>query len=248
VRLTVLGKSPSFTDAGGACTGYLVEEGDVALLLDAGNGTFGRLRAARDYLAVDAVVVSHLHADHTLDLVPYAYALTYSPRRPDPPVRPALHVPPGAQAFFRRVVGAWGNEDLVEAAFALREYDPEEALAIGPLEVAFRPVPHFVPTQAVGLRGPGGRLVFGADHGPSEELVAFAREADLLLLEATLGEPGEGHLTPAQAGEHARRAGARRLVLTHFSDEMDAGWARAEAERAYGGPVELAREGASYDV
>src|SRR5512146_1243990 len=86
MRMTVLGKSPSWQDAGGACSGYLVQEGSTSLLLDCGNGVFGKLRAQLDYLSVDAVVLSHLHADHFLDLVPFSYALTYAPRQQPVPV------------------------------------------------------------------------------------------------------------------------------------------------------------------
>ena len=75
MRITVLGKSPAWQDAGGACSGYLVEEDDFALLLDCGNGVFSKLRRHRDYVDVDAVLISHLHADHFLDLVPFSYAL-----------------------------------------------------------------------------------------------------------------------------------------------------------------------------
>jgi ribonuclease BN (tRNA processing enzyme) len=82
------------------------------------------------------------------------------------------------------------------------------------------------------------------------ELVDFAREADLLLIEATLPRPersGErGHLTPHEAGEHGKAAAVRRLVLTHISDELDSLWARAQAEEAFGAPVEIARQGAVY--
>ena len=82
--------------------------------------------------------------------------------------------------------------------------------------------------------------------------VKFARGTDVLLIEATLPRPertGErGHLTPREAGEHARRAQARKVILTHFSDELDPDWARAEAGQAYGHDVELAREGAVYTV
>src|ERR687886_280662 len=134
MRLTVLGKSPSWQDAGGACSGYLVEEDGTTLVLDCGNGVFGKLRQHVDYVDVDAVVISHLHADHILDLVPYSYALTYAPRQQPVPVhvwpgvefppRPDLHAPPGATEVFRRIVGAWGNEDLIENAFHLHEYDP----------------------------------------------------------------------------------------------------------------------------
>ena len=86
MRLTVLGKSPSWQDADGACSGYLLEEEGSTVLLDCGNGVFSKLRRFRDYTKVDAVVISHLHADHFLDLVPFSYALTYAPRQQPTPV------------------------------------------------------------------------------------------------------------------------------------------------------------------
>jgi ribonuclease BN (tRNA processing enzyme) len=248
MRVTVLGKSPSWQDAGGACSGYLVEEDGHRLVLDCGNGVFGKLRAVTDYGGIAAVVLSHLHADHFLDLVPFSYALTYSPRRREGAARPVLHAPPGAGEIFRRVVGAWGNEDLIEKAFDLREYDGVEELAVGPLHVRFGQVAHFVQTFAVELRGAGGRFVFGADTGPSDGLVAFATGADVLMVEATLTEPDEGHLTAVQAGEHAARAGVGRLVLTHRTDELDPAAAVEEAARTFAGPIEVAHEGATYDV
>jgi ribonuclease BN (tRNA processing enzyme) len=246
VRITVLGKSPAWQDVDGACSGYLVEEQGCRLLIDCGNGVFSKLRRFVAYVDVDAVVISHLHADHFLDLVPFAYALTYGPNGP---ARPALHAPAGARASFRRIVGTWGNEQLIEEAFELGEYEADEHLHIGPLTLRFQAVPHFVSTHAIEVTSAaGGRLVFGADSGPSDELCTFARGADLLLMEATLPSPEQGHLTAAEAGEHGRKAGARRLVLTHLSDELDAAWAEAEAERTFGGPVEIAREGAVYEV
>src|SRR3954470_23013703 len=159
MRLTVLGKSPSWQDAGGACSGYLIEDGDTAVLLDCGNGVFSKMRRWRDYTKVDAVVISHLHADHFLDLVPFSYALTYAPRQQPVPVDrwpgtpcpacPRLFAPRGARDTFRRVVGAWGNEDLIEKAFDLREYDPTDSPAIGTLRFSFHLVPHFTETFAV---------------------------------------------------------------------------------------------------
>ena len=265
MRITVLGKSPSWQDAGGACSGYLVEEGETCLLIDCGNGVFSKLRRYRDYVAVDAIVISHLHADHFLDLVPFAYALTYAPRQQpvpvdrwpgtDAPARPRLHAPKGATETFRRVVGAWGNEDLIEAAFALQEYAPADTLEIGPLRVRFHEVPHFLPTCAMAVSSTlngGGRFVYGADSAPTDELVRFADGADLLMIEATLPRPERqgvrGHLTPAEAGEHGQRAHVGRLVITHISDELDELWARREAERTFAGPVSVAREGAVYEV
>jgi ribonuclease BN (tRNA processing enzyme) len=264
MRLTVLGKSPSWQDAGGACSGYLIEEEGTAILVDCGNGVFSKLRQKIDYVDLDAVVISHLHADHFLDLVPYSYALTYAPRQQpvpvdrwpgtDCPACPELHVPPGAKDVFRRVVGSWGNEDLIENAFELREYDPSKEIEIGPIRIAFQPVPHFTETFAMSISSTNGsgRIVYGADSSPTEALAEFAREADLMLLEATLPRPERtgmrGHLTPEEAGGHAKGAAAKRLLLVHISDELDAEWARDEAAKAFGGPVEVATEGAVFDV
>jgi ribonuclease BN (tRNA processing enzyme) len=263
MRTTVLGKSPSWQDIDGACSGYLLEEGDTALLLDCGNGVFSKLRRFIDYVDVDAVVLSHLHADHFLDLVPFSYALTYAPRQQpvpvhrwngtDHPARPLLHAPTGARQVLRRVCGAWGPEDLIESAFDLHEYYGSETVDVGPLRLRFAEVPHYTRTHAIEVSANGsGRFVFGADSRPTDDLVAFARETDLLMVEATLPRPERqgprGHLTPEEAGQHGRRAGARRLVITHFSDELDPDWARREAERGFGGPVAVAREGAVYEV
>ncbi|HEY1273738.1 MAG TPA: MBL fold metallo-hydrolase [Thermoleophilaceae bacterium] len=264
MRLTVLGKSPAWQDVDGACSGYLVEEDGTAALIDCGNGVFSKLRQHCDYVDVDAVVISHLHADHFLDLVPYSYALTYAPRQQpvpvdrwpgtDNPARPVLHAPPGARDTFRRVVGAWGNEDLIENAFELEEYEASSELEIGPLRVRFQPVPHFTETYAmlISSANGGGRIAYGADSRPTDALTSFASGSDLMLVEATLPRPERtgmrGHLTPGEAGELGRAAGAKRLVLTHISDELDPEWARDEAAATFGGPVDVATEGAVYEV
>jgi len=248
----VLGKSPSWADAGGACSGYLIQEGAYTLLLDCGAGVFGKLRERHDYLAVDAVLISHLHSDHFFDLVPFSYGLELSARQSEPPRRPSLLAPPGAREVFRGVLGAWGNEELIESAFSLREYDPDSELVLGPLEARFCEVPHFTRTFAVELRAGGARFTFGADCGPNQELVQFAGATDLLMLEATLEEPEpgpeRGHLTAREAGELARQARASRAVLTHFSDELDRERIQAEGSAGYGSLVELAREGAVYEL
>ena len=266
MRLTVLGKSPAWQDAGGACSGYLIEEGSTALVVDCGSGVFGKLRLHIDYVDVTAVVISHLHADHILDLVPFASALTFAPRQQPVPVdrwpgtahpaRPELHAPPGAREAFARVCsGAGMAASHVEAAFRLREYDLAETLEIGSVQIRFAAVPHFIATQAVEVASPatGRRVTFSADSAPSDALAAFARDTDLLLIEATLPRPERegprGHLTPAEAGAHGRRAGAARIVLTHLSDELDGEWARAEAAGAFGSEaVVVASDGSVFDL
>jgi len=154
--------------------------------------------------------------------------------------------------MFRKIVACWGNERLIEAAFDLQEYQPWDELQLGPFLIRFCEVPHYMPTYAVDVSNGGNRLTYSADCAPNEQLVRFAQGTDLLLIEATLPRPERtgrrGHLTPYEAGEHGRMAGARRVVVTHFSDELETEWARAEAHEGFGGPVDLAHEGAVYEL
>ena len=262
MRLTVLGKSPSWQDADGACSGYLIEDGETCVLLDCGNGVFSKLRKFRDYTKVNAVVLSHLHADHFLDLIPYSYALTYAPRQQpvpvdrwpgtDNPCRPKLYAPKGAIDTFRRVVGAWGNDDLIENAFEIEEFRADSVLEIGSMRFRFESVPHFTETFAIRIESTdgGGVLAYGADSRPSDDLIEFVRDADLFVVEATLPRPERtgmrGHLTPREAGEHGRKAGVKQVVLTHLSEDLGRVWAREEATEAFGSQVDVAREGAVY--
>jgi ribonuclease BN (tRNA processing enzyme) len=266
LRITVLGKSPAWQDAGGACSGYLLEEeGGACVLLDCGNGVFGKLRAVREYDQVDAIVITHLHADHFFDLIPFAHALIYAPRQQpvpvgpwpgtDAPARPRLIAPAGARDVFARIVGTWGQDDLIERAFALEEYDAKDVVEIGPLRVRFQPVTHWISTFAVDVSSTvdgSGRFTYGADTAPDDDLVRFAHGTDLLMLEATLARPEQiaprGHLTAAEAGEHARAAGARELVITHITDELDPALAREQAQSAFTGTVTVASEGAVFTV
>ena len=115
---------------------------------------FAKLRCLDAYERVDAVVLSHLHADHMLDLVPFAYALTYGPNLRGTGA-PALHVPPGGSAALSALCGTWGSPTLIEDAFDLQEYDPSAELAVGEARLRFALVPHYVPTYAIELRASG---------------------------------------------------------------------------------------------
>ena len=263
MRVTVLGKSPAWQDAAGACSGYLVEAEGAALLVDCGNGVFAKLREHIDYLDVDAVTVTHMHADHFFDLFPFAYGLLLAPRQQPVPVagwpgtespaRPRLIAPVGAGSTLRYISGTWGDEALVETGFDLEEYDADKTIQVGPFTLRFAEVPHYVLTFAIDVGvADGRRITFGADCRPNDELVEFARDTDLLVIEATLPRPERtgirGHLTPCEAGEHARRAGATRALLTHVSDELDTEWVRAEGCRGFGADVELAAEGLTLEI
>jgi ribonuclease BN (tRNA processing enzyme) len=152
------------------------------------------------------------------------------------------------------VVGAWGNEDLIENAFALEEYEPRACPRVGSLTFSFQSVPHFTETFAIRVESSngGGNFAYGADSRPSQELIDFVTGADLLLVEATLPRPERegirGHLTPREAGEHAKAARVGRVVVTHLSDDLGRDWAETEASAGFGGPVAVAHEGAVYEI
>ncbi len=254
MRITVLGKSPAWQDVGGACSGYLVQDGGCALLIDCGNGVFSKLRGVIEYADLDAVLISHLHADHSLDLVPFSYALTYAPPRQHAaaPARTELYAPAGASKLFKELFGCFDPDDLINRAFDVHEYAVSDQLVLGPFTVRFCEVPHYIRAYAIEISTATARLTYGADCGPNDELVAFAHDTDLLLIEATLADPepsgDRGHLTPSEAGRHGRLAGAKAVVITHFSDQLDADWTREEATRGYGADVWLAHEGAVYTL
>jgi ribonuclease BN (tRNA processing enzyme) len=256
VELTVLGKSPAMPDANGANSGYLFRQDGFTLLVDCGSGAFSKLRALADPIDVDAVLITHLHADHTTDLIPFSHALSYPFKHFGK--RPALWGPPGSRQGFATLCGVFGPEGQIEHAFEFSEYESDAVLQLGPFAVRLRAVPHYVPTWACDLRADdGGRITFGADCGPNDAIVELAHDTDLLMLEATegphapvpqshSGDEFRGHLSAEEAGELARRAGAKRLMLTHYSDEFDPAELQAAAQATFGAGVELASEGARF--
>jgi len=254
VELTVLGKSPAMPDRNGANSGYLISHDGFTLLLDCGSGVFAKLRAYADPTAVDAVLISHLHADHVLDLLPFGFALAHQ-LGGEPPRRPPLWAPPGAHGVLATFARALGMEDQIHEGFAVSEYDPDAKLELGPFVISFCSVPHYIASWACDLRTQDGRrLTFGGDCGPSDALVELARDTDLLMLEATEGvsrhlhDGFRGHLTAGEAGEIAARASASRLLLTHYSDRLAVEELRAAAVSAFGRPVEMAAEQARYEI
>jgi ribonuclease BN (tRNA processing enzyme) len=249
MRLRVLGCSGGYPTPESASTGYLLEEGDARIWLDAGNGTFSMLQRYADFRRLDAMVLSHLHADHCLDIYPLYIALRYGE------VKPAGKLPvygaPGTQEFLERLVDGEPG-DRLDVTYDFREVDEGGTMEVAGVRFSFLRTDHPGHTLAVRAESATGSLTYSADTGPQADLAAFARGTDLLLCEATYQNARKGaplHLTAEQAAETARRAGAGQLVLTHFWPGNDLEISRREAEAAAGGiPVHLARPGALFEV
>lgn len=249
MRVTVIGCSGSFPGPDSPASCYLVEADGYAMLLDLGNGAIGSLQRFRDVLAVDAICISHLHPDHCLDLTVYWIARSYCPHGRAP--RIPVYGPDGTAEHMAKAYELVPNPDMGEA-FEFRKY-PADPFEVGPFQVSTYLMNH--PIEAYGLRiEHGGRvLAYSGDSGPCDALVELARDADLFLCEAAFPEhrenPPNMHLTGREAGEHAAKAGAGRLVLTHLLPWYDpADTLEAATLSGFGGTVELARVGAVYDL
>lgn len=248
MRLTVLGCAGTFPGPASGCSSYLVEQDGFRLLLDVGPGAIGALQRCGGLLDVDAALVSHLHADHCLDLVPYAYARRYHPRHRPPPL--PVYGPPRTAG---RICASFDvpPPDRLESVYDWRVTTAGRT-EIGPFTVDLARVNHPVECHGVRLSAAGRSLVYSADTGHSDNLVGLATDSDLFLCEASFLEGGDNppgvHLTGRQAGQHATRAGAQRLLLTHLVPWGDEARTLAEASAAYDGEVALARPDTSYQV
>jgi ribonuclease BN (tRNA processing enzyme) len=252
MKVTVLGCSGSVPGPDSPASGYLIEADGYRLLLDLGHGAFGALQQYAQPADIDAIVISHLHADHCIDLTAYVVALRYGGdgyrlRGPDKRI-PLIGVP--------------GTRDRLEAAYdpLARKLSLHEIFAfatpaageLGPFRVSYAPMNHPTPTYAVRIEHEGRSLVYSADTGECDELIELADGANVLLCEASMGADEEFvpdlHLTGTMAGEHAAKAGVERLIVTHVPPWNSAQLAAEDAAAAFDGGVELAYPAAEFTI
>jgi ribonuclease BN (tRNA processing enzyme) len=227
----------------------LLEADGFRLVLDLGSGAIGALQRHARLSGIDAVCVSHLHADHCLDLCPYWVARTFAPGSPWPPI--PVYGPEGTAARMAQAYGLADPPGMSEA-FRFETLAPGTR-EIGPFRVTLARMNH--PVETLGFRiAAGGRVIaYSADTGETPALAQLARGADLLLCEATFlagpDLPKDLHLTARQAAEHAARAGAGQLVLTHLPPWHDRDRTLAEAAAGpFRGDISLAAPGRTFDV
>ena len=254
--MTILGAGPAAPNPGGANSGYLVRYNKTAVVMDCGPGTAGRIPQHVAVNQLDAIAISHLHPDHYFDLVAAYYMLKFGEPRAS---RLPLYVPPGARDFLDRLGRIiTGRQAFLEDIFDVQQYSADRLWQLGELEFTFHPVQHYIMSHAMRVRAPDGNtLVFSSDVAPGPHLVEVAKEADLFLCESALLDASQdeadpkkrGHMSAFEAGEAAREAAAKRLLITHYrSSEKDDAHHLAAAAKSFGGPIELAREGETYVI
>jgi ribonuclease BN (tRNA processing enzyme) len=246
MRLTIIGCSGSTPGPNSPASCYLVEHEGFRLLLDLGNGSFGPLQTHVDPARLDAVFLSHLHADHCLDIAPFVVWHRYSGRADGG--RVPLYAPVGAE---RRLALAYEPDgDGLTDVFDFVPVGPG-SFDLGPFEVSLARTAHPVECYAIRLDVGGRSLVYTGDTGACERVIDLARGADVLLAEAA-HPPGPGlppnlHLTGREAGEHAAAAGVGRLLLTHVPAWVDEIGQLFAASQVFS-ETELVRPGATYEI
>jgi ribonuclease BN (tRNA processing enzyme) len=244
MKLTVLGCYGPYPAAGGACSGYLLEEDGYVVLIDCGSAVLSRLQQHLQVRELKAVLLSHLHFDHTADLMVMRYALDYAQsrgllHRPLP-----LYSPPEPASASRQLL----YKDLFEPGLL----NAAEPLQLGPFHFTFLETVHSIPCMAMRIETERGILVYSGDTEYFDGLIEFAGGADLFLCEANFLEEDmaaspPNHLSAAGAARIAARAGVKRLLLTHLHPERRPALSLEEAREHYAA-VEAAREGESYQI
>ena len=259
--LTVVGNSGSFPGPDSPASCYLVSGEDAdgriwRIVLDMGNGALGTLQRYIDLHEIDAIMLSHLHPDHCVDVGGLHVAVKWDPRGWNAGTIP-LYGPSATHTYLNQL-HMLPPEHSMATEFDFHVWQPRQPVTVGPFTVTPFPVNHPCPEPfalRVEHRGPEGVevLTYSGDTDSCEELVVAARDADVFLCEAAYEEGREDHLrgihlTGRRAGRTAAEAGARRLLLTHLPVWNDPRTAEAAGCEAFDGPVSVARPARSYRV
>jgi ribonuclease BN (tRNA processing enzyme) len=251
MRLTTIGTGTIALTGERCCAGYLLEHGDIRLLIDCGNGVARRMAELRlPWQTITHVAFTHFHLDHHADFPTLVFAWKYGDL---PPRAAPLQVigPAGTRALLESLAAAYGPW-LLDPGFAIgiTEMDASAELSIGEdLRLRTQKVPHTEESVAYCIELGGRRIVYSGDMGYDEPFAAWAEGCDLLVCECSLPASMAiaSHLTPEQCGQLAARARPRHLALTHFYPPVEHVDIPAIVHEHYGGPLTLAYDGWTFE-
>jgi ribonuclease BN (tRNA processing enzyme) len=249
MRLRVLGSSGGYPAPGNPSSGFFLEHGQAKLWIDAGNGTFAELQRVADFTRVDALLLSHVHADHCADIYPLHVAIRYGIGGG---FKLPLYAPPGTPEALGGLLGPTGAEQLAEA-FDFHTIQAGDSIEVAGIRLTFLRTDHPAHTLAMRAETPDGTLTYSADTGPNVDLAGFAAGSDLLLCEANYQDARMGaplHLSARQAARIARQAGVRALALTHVWPTLDPQDSLREAREEVGEglPIRWAGAGEIFEI
>ncbi|AOZ93711.1 MBL fold metallo-hydrolase [Paenibacillus crassostreae] len=244
MEVKILGYWGGYPSAGGATAGYLVDTGEGQILLDCGSGVMSKLVLHTHVEKLDAVILSHLHHDHTADMGILQYAVTGAIRTGRMNKTLPLYAPAEPANMLDMLYGDHSTITVIE---------PNLTVLIAGAQVEFVPVLHTIPCYAIRITYKGKVLVYSGDTSYCESLVDLAKDADIFLCEATICEgsmhtTGIGHMNASQAGSIASKANVKKLILVHLPGDGDLEFMQRSASIAFGGPVELPNTAQMYTL
>jgi ribonuclease BN (tRNA processing enzyme) len=248
----MLGIGPSYPGPGETGSGFLVQEGKTNLLVDCGNGILGILQKFIHLRTITDIFISHMHADHFFDLIPYRYALYYGKDKSSA-VKPRLHLPPEGVTVLGQIVDYFSDSDSFFAdTFMLSEYEAGNTIRLPDFDLIPTKVRHYIASYGVSMIGVH-KAAYSSDSGECEGLRGLAKDADFFICNVGNSlEPGKanswGHIGPEQAGMLAAESGVKWMLISHLRPDFKKEQYLKKTALYYQGNLELARSGTSYEL
>jgi ribonuclease BN (tRNA processing enzyme) len=244
MKLTVLGNNGPFPAAGGACSGYLISEGNIKILIDCGSGVLSNLLKFVRFEELDAIILTHLHSDHISDMMVLRYAVQIKKARGFMDKCITVYAPNDPEEEFKRLD--------IKGVFDLKPITGNLQLSFDNLKITFKDMKHPVKCFGISIYDGSVRFVFSGDTSICGNIIEFSRNADLVMLDSGLLErdkKGENvpHLTAKECGLVAKEAGAKKLLLTHFWPDYNIDELLAEAKENFEN-VEASKLLISYEI
>lgn len=244
MQVTILGNNGPFPAAGGACSGYLITEGEERILIDCGNGVVANLQKFVKLEEVDAILLTHLHSDHMSDMLVLRYAVQIRMKRGQFPKPIAVYAPEDPIEEYERL--------HLNNIFNLNPITEDLELTFGSLKITFREMVHPVRCFAISIDNGSKKFVFSGDTAWNTDIIEFSRGADVVMLDAGLlnkdkTDEDVPHMTAGECGRVAREAGAKKLLLTHFWPEYGHEELLNEARVEFQ-PTEIAELLSTYEI
>ncbi|MFZ5965594.1 MAG: MBL fold metallo-hydrolase [Bacillota bacterium] len=245
MKITVLGNCGPYPRAGGACSGYLLEEGETKILIDCGNGTLSRLQQKiNSFYDIDLIILSHLHSDHVGDAMVLKYALGIGKMKDPSKKSILLYAPQSPADDFEKL--------QYQQAYDLHGIHEALVIQLENLEITFKKMDHPVECYGVKVKSNDRTFVYSADTKYCSQLLDFTREADMLLCECGVLEKDKNsdtpHLSAKETGMIGRQCNIKNVLLTHFWPEYDLQDVFEEANAEHPDKIVLSEEMKSYEI
>lgn len=244
MNLTVLGNNGPFPATGGACSGYLLTDDNIKILIDCGSGVVANLQRYISFEELDAIILTHLHSDHISDMFVLRYGVQTK--------RSHGLIDKGLDVYLPGEPSNEYNLLNLKGVFNLKTITSAMTLKFGNITVSFEEMTHPVKCFAVCFEDGKKKFVFSGDTSWNEKIIAFGKNADLLMLDAGLRASDKTyenvpHLTAGECGRVASLAHAKRLLLTHFRPDYKVEDLKIEAMEYFDG-VEVSEILKTYSI